>query len=153
MTPSLTSANFAFLAVHDPLLDHLGALAERYFAEDPSTSLVKLRQFGEVLAQRAAANAGMYTSSAEQQIDLLARLRDAGLLAPNINDLFHGLRRSGNAAAHDLRGDHREALHQLRMARQLGLWFHRIFKDKAFEPGPFVPPPDPKAESAPWPPS
>ena len=151
MPPSPTkprSANFAFLAVHDPLLDHLGALAERYFAEDPSTSLVKLRQFGEVLAQRAAANAGMYTSSAEQQIDLLGRLRDAGLLAPNINDLFHGLRRSGNAAAHDLRGDHREALHQLRMARQLGLWFHRIFKDKTFEPGPFVPPPDPKAESA-----
>jgi type I restriction enzyme R subunit len=151
MPPSPTkprSANFAFLAVHDPLLDHLGALAERYFAEDPSTSLVKLRQFGEVLAQRAAANAGMYTSSAEQQIDLLGRLRDAGLLAPNINDLFHGLRRSGNAAAHDLRGDHREALHQLRMARQLGLWFHRIFKDKAFDPGPFVPPPDPKAESA-----
>ena len=102
MPPSPTrpsSANFAFLAVHDPLLDHLGALAERYFAEDPSTSLVKLRQFGEVLAQRAAANAGMYTSSAEQQIDLLARLRDAGLLAPNISDLFHGLRRSGNAAA------------------------------------------------------
>lgn len=142
------SANFGFLAVHDPLLDHLGALAERYFADDPSTALVKLRQFGEVLAQRTAAKAGLYTSSAEPQLELLSRLRDADLLAPQVSDLFHGLRKAGNAATHDLRGDHREALHQLRMARQLGLWFHRVFKDKSFEPGPFIPPPDPKAESA-----
>jgi type I restriction enzyme R subunit len=34
------------------------------------------------------------------------------------------------------------------MARQLGAWFHRTFGDPAFQPGPFVPPPDPKAESA-----
>ena len=39
--------NFAFLAVHDPQFVRLGALAERYFADDPSTSLIKLRQFGE----------------------------------------------------------------------------------------------------------
>ncbi|MBP8807499.1 MAG: type I restriction-modification system endonuclease [Kofleriaceae bacterium] len=146
--PTPRSANFAFLVVHDPLLDHLGALAERYFADDPSTALFKLRQFGEVLAQRLAATAGLYTTSAEKQHDLLLRLRDAGLLPPQISDLFHALRKVGNDATHDLRGDHREALHQLRMARQLGLWFHRVFKDKTFEPGPFVPPPDPKAESA-----
>ena len=54
----IASANFGFLQAHDPLLDHLGALAERYFRDDPSTCLLKLRQFGEVLAQRTAANAG-----------------------------------------------------------------------------------------------
>jgi type I restriction enzyme R subunit len=56
---SATSANFKFLVVHDRLLDHLGALAELYFADDPSTCLLKLRQFGEVLAQRLAARAGL----------------------------------------------------------------------------------------------
>lgn len=51
-TAKQTSSNFGFLRVHDPLLEHLGALAERYFTDDPSTALLKLRQFGEVLAQR-----------------------------------------------------------------------------------------------------
>lgn len=138
--PSPTSANFAFLVAHDPLLDHLGALAERYFADDSSTCLLKLRQFGEVLAQRTAAVAGLYASTEESQVDLLARLRDHGLLPREVGDLFHGLRKAGNAAAHDIKGDHGEALYQLRMAWQLGMWFHRtIKKDRAFKPGPFVP--------------
>ncbi|MCA9675173.1 MAG: type I restriction-modification system endonuclease [Kofleriaceae bacterium] len=142
-----TSTNFAFLAAHDALLDNLAALAERYFVDDPATCLVKLRQFGEVLAQRTAAKVGLYVSTEEKQVDLLARLRDAGLLNRELADLFHGLRKAGNAATHDLRGDHREALHQLRMAREIAVWFHRVFKDRNFRPGPFVPPPDPKAES------
>lgn len=142
------SANFAFLAQHDQLLDHLGALAERYFADDPSTSLLKLRQFGEVLAQRTAARAGLYTTTEENQVELLSRLRDNGLLPRELGELFHGLRKAGNAAAHEVGGDHREALHQLRMAWKLGTWFHRTFRDRAFKPGAFVPPPDPKAESA-----
>jgi type I restriction enzyme R subunit len=143
-----TSANFAFLIVHDRLLDHLGALAERYFSEDPSTSLLKLRQFGEVLAQRVAAGSGLYVSTEENQAELLVRLRERGYLPREIADLFHGLRRAGNAAAHEVQGDHREALYQLRMAWQLGVWFHRTFKDAKYKPGAFVPPPDPKAESA-----
>lgn len=147
MATARTSTNFAFLVAHDALLDHLAALAERYFVEDPATCLVKLRQFGEVLAQRTAAKAGMYVSTEEKQVDLLARLRDAGVLTRELADLFHGLRKAGNAATHDLRGDHREALHQLRMARELAVWFHRVFRDRNFRPGPFVPPPDPTAES------
>ena len=45
------SANFDFLGTHDEQLVRLGALAERYFKDDPNTCLIKLRQFGEVLAQ------------------------------------------------------------------------------------------------------
>lgn len=52
------SVNFGFLLTHDPLLVALGAQAERYFTEDPSTCLLKLRQFSEVLAQEAAASVG-----------------------------------------------------------------------------------------------
>ena len=51
MPEQLTSANFSFLAAHDPQLVRLGALAERYFKDDPTTSLIKLRQYGETLAQ------------------------------------------------------------------------------------------------------
>ena len=49
------SPNFAFLKVHDLQLVRLGSQAERYFAEDPNTCLIKLRQFGELLAQLVAA--------------------------------------------------------------------------------------------------
>lgn len=124
----VTSANFGFLVAHDRLLDHLGGLAERYFAEDPGTCLMKLRQFGEVLAQRTAARVGLYTSAEEHQAELLSRLRAGNYLPREVADLFHGLRKAGNVASHEVSGTHREALYQLRMAWQLGAWFHRTFK-------------------------
>lgn len=58
LVSSATSPNFEFLAAHDPQLARLGAVAERYFRDDPNTSLIKLRQFGEVFAQLAAAKTG-----------------------------------------------------------------------------------------------
>jgi hypothetical protein len=54
------AGNFGFLQVHDPQLAWLGALAERYFHDDPNTCLLKLRQFGELLAQLVAARTGLY---------------------------------------------------------------------------------------------
>jgi len=53
MAASIPS-NFSFLKVHDEQLVRFGMLAERYFPDDPNTSLLKLRQFGEVLAQLVA---------------------------------------------------------------------------------------------------
>ncbi|NJO30157.1 MAG: hypothetical protein HC874_23470, partial [Richelia sp. SL_2_1] len=66
------SPNFGFLASHDSQLARLGTLAERYFADDPNTCLIKLRQFGELLAQLVAASVGMYVYD-ERQVDLLRR--------------------------------------------------------------------------------
>jgi type I restriction enzyme R subunit len=143
------SPNFAFLAHHDPRLVALGTHAERYFADDPNTTLMKLRQFGELLAQRAAARLGLYASPDESQLDLLNRLRDRGAVDVTTRQLFHDLRRAGNDAVHAVKGDHREALLQLKMARELAIWFQRSFgNDRKFDPGPFVPPPDPAKEDA-----
>ena len=52
----IDSLNFQFLAEHELHLAQLGGLAERYFATDPNTCLLKLRQLGEVLAKQAAAH-------------------------------------------------------------------------------------------------
>ena len=144
----LRSPNFAFLAVHDERLAVLGTQAERLFADDPNAALTKLRLFGELLAQRAAAASSLYSSYQESQAELLSRLVSRGILNRDVADLFHGLRKVGNAASHDLHGDAREALHQLRMARELGVWFHRAFgSSKGWAPGAFIPPPDPRKES------
>lgn len=144
----VVSLNFAFLEVHNPQLVRLGALAEQYFTSDPNTCLIKLRQFGELLAQLTAANVGLYVSGDERQLDLLRRLRDKGLLKGEVDRLFHELRRAGNEATHTDFRDHRTALSSLKYARLLGIWFHRVFtKDPNFNPVPFIPPPDPGVET------
>jgi type I restriction enzyme R subunit len=144
------SSNFAYLAHHDARLVALATQAEEHFAADPTITLFKLRQFGEVLAQRAAAKVGLYASSEERQQDLIDRLWERNVIGATQRTLFHDLRRVGNAAVHEGKGDHREALHQLRMARELAVWFQRSFgNNRKFEPGPFLPPAEPKRAEAP----
>jgi type I restriction enzyme R subunit len=139
------SANFDFLGVHDAQLVRLGALAERYFKEDPNTCLIKLRQFGEVVAQMTAAKSGLLASPEEPQADLLRRLKFERVVPREVGELFHQLRVAGNRATHDHVEDHAEALTTLKIARELGIWFHRTFADRRFSAGAFVPPPDPTA--------
>ncbi|MCQ8127995.1 type I restriction-modification system endonuclease [Methylomonas rivi] len=143
-----TQTNFAVLQQQDPQLLHLGMLAEKYFADDPNTCLLKLRQLAELLAQLLAARTGQYTSSEEKQYDLLRRLQDSGVLPREVFQLFDEIRRAGNAANHALSGDHRSALSTLKLTWQLGLWFHRSFKDPNYKSGPFLPPQPPTDESA-----
>ena len=136
------------LRAFDAQLWRLGALAERYFAEDPNTSLLKLRQFSELLAQSLAARTGLYTSAEESQYELIRRLQGEGMLPKEVRQVFDQIRISGNAANHGLQGDHAGALSALKLCWQLGLWFHRTFKDANYKSGPFVPPHAPVDESA-----
>jgi type I restriction enzyme, R subunit len=142
------ASNFGFLGEHDEQLVRLGMLAERYFPEDPNTSLLKLRQLGELLAQLLASRTGLYLTDEEPQYDLLRRLQDANVLPREVAQLFGEVRRAGNAASHALTGDHRTALAVLKICWQLGLWYHRTFKEKSFRSGPFIPPRAPEDESA-----
>lgn len=141
-------SNFSQLKAHDEQLERLGLLAERYFADDPNTCLLKLRQLAEAMAQSVASRVGLYTSSDERQIDLLRRLQDHGIVPREVGGLFHEIRKAGNDANHNLAGDHRTALLAMRLAWQLGVWFHRTLKDPAFKSGPFIPPIPPVDESA-----
>ncbi|GEO19177.1 hypothetical protein [Microvirga aerophila] len=70
----VTTANFGFLGAHDVNLAILGGLAERYFRDDPPTSLVKLRQFAELLAKLIAAHRGAYSGERESFEETLRRL-------------------------------------------------------------------------------
>ena len=64
---AIASPNFAFLAKHNVVLVRCASLAERYVFDDPNTSLIKLRQFIEVLAQQAAAEAKAAKKSAKKK--------------------------------------------------------------------------------------
>lgn len=133
-------SNFDFLSTYDERLLALATLAERYFTNDPNTCLIKLRQFGEALAQEVAARGGIFSSCKEPQIDLLRRLSFDGFVPQSPLDLFHHIRKVGNEANHSGTGSHGEALTALKVARELSIWFHRTFSSAAFKPGPFVPP-------------
>ncbi len=144
--PALSS-NFAHLQTHDEQLLRLGMLAERYFSEDPNTCLLKLRQLSEVLAQLVASNVGILDRPEDGQYELLSRLRDHGILPYEIHQLFGEVRRTGNSANHALAGDHRTALAMLKIVWQIGVWFHRTFKNPNFKSGPFIPPQPPADET------
>ena len=146
----LDQSNFAFLKPHDIQLVRLGALAERYFHDDPNTCLIKLRQFGELLAQLIAAKTGLLQPGEESQADLLRRLKFERLLPSQVADLFHEIRILGNRASHGAGGTAAEALNALKYARQAGVWFHRTYgKDPKFVAGPFQPPAAPEDAAAP----
>lgn len=139
------SSNFAFLGEHDPIFLHLASAAEYVFASDPNTTLIKLRQLGEALAQDLAARAGLEFDQGTSQADLLYRLNREITLEPDIRNLFHTLRIEGNKATHQFKTLHREAMQGLKVARALAVWYHRSFGKSGtqFKPGPFVPPHDP----------
>ena len=146
---NVPSPNFAFLAHHDARLVALGTQAEEHFATDANVTLYKLRQFCEVLAKRAAANVGLLLDPREDLRRVIDALWDRNVINTAQRDLFHQLRRAGNEAVHDLAGTQSQALYQLKLASQLAIWFQRAFgNNRKFDPGPFVPPAEPKKPDA-----
>lgn len=142
------SPNFQFLTNHHALLVRYAAHAERYIFDDPNTAIFKLRQFAELLAQQACAYVGIATTLADEFTKVLGLLRDQGVAATDTLDLFHAIRKAGNQAAHEGKGTRSDALHHLRMAHQLAIWFDRSFGNTKRTYGPFVPPPNPTAATA-----
>ncbi|MGO1233088.1 MAG: DUF4145 domain-containing protein, partial [Marinobacter sp.] len=143
-----TSPNFGFLGEHDSLFVELAESAERSFSADPNTTLIKLRQLGEALAQHLAALSGIEFDEQTSQGDLLYRLNRELRLEPQVKELFHTLRIEGNKATHQFRTRHKEAMDGLKLARELAIWFHRSFGKTGanFKPGAFVPPADPSSQ-------
>lgn len=144
----MTSAsNFSFLKEHDPVFFQLTNNAERIFAIDPNASLIKLRQFGEALAQDLSSRVGLMRSERDSQLDLLNRLRNRLDLDRSVLDLFHVLRTSGNDATHKFSTSYKDAMNGIKVARELAIWFHRSFGEKGdrFKPAAFILPEDPSA--------
>jgi type I restriction enzyme R subunit len=141
-------SNFEFLKEHDALFFQLASSAERAFASDPNTTLIKLRQLGEALAQDLAARCGIEFDDKTSQADLLFKLNREIRFDPNVVELFHTLRIEGNRATHQFKTQHKEALDGLRIARALAIWFHQAFGKQAsnFKQGPFIAPSDPSQE-------
>lgn len=140
-------SNFEFLKYHDELLFRLAETAERCYVPDPNTSLIKMRQLGEAIAQNVAARVGVEFGQEIKQIDLLRELDYTLRLADNVKEAFHTIRKLGNVANHEyLSSSHRDALKSLRVGCALSGWYHITFggdKAKNFKAKAFVKPVDP----------
>lgn len=88
------SVNFEFLDGEGEPLRRLAALGEAYFASDPNASLVKVRQFGELLAQEVAARLGVLADPGSNFSDVLGNLGRSGRIPRETLDLFHITRAS-----------------------------------------------------------
>jgi len=134
-------SNFRHLLGVEPQLARLGELAERLFHTDAPSSIGKTRAFAELLGREVAARAGIEVDARTTLDELLRLLRDDGALPRDAGDLFHYIRRVGNAAVHQNIGSAGDALTALKAAWQLSTWFRRGFLgEPKFQPGPFQPP-------------
>lgn len=143
MISTSDNGNFGFLSGHDPLLFRLCTSAERNYHDDPNTTVIKLRQFGEAIVKHLAAVFNIDAGSEQTQADLLKTLQVRRLIDRNVADLLHYLRKEGNAAAHQFQTTQSQAKSALKIARELALWFHRSFggvSAAGFKAGPFQEP-------------
>lgn len=144
------SVNFSFLADIAPdlgLLHCFAHQAEKYLHSDPNSCLIKIRQFGELLAQEIAARNGESIDRGESQEILLRRLSMNGILKQNSSDLFHQIRKEGNRANHHGLSDYNRALRVLKYSHQLACWFYHTYVNQC-SLSTFVLPPDPAIETA-----
>ena len=141
------SVNFGFLEASEPALAEYVIRAEQHVFDDPNTGLVKLRQFGELLANHLASTLGLDTHGREYA-GVMRALRRQRAIDWRIRRCFEELWAKGNEAVHHGGGDPHESLEALVTAHELACWYHRAFHDPRFVPEPFRAPPDPENAEA-----
>ena len=140
-------SNFRFLKGLDKNLFDLGKKSEEYFQDDPNTSVIKLRQFGELLSKRYAEFIGYRTEEFATQFSLLKKLEYDSKIPSKVEPLLHHIRKIGNDAAHLEIITHESALTCLKMAVKLGFWYATLISDELnfdTEQFSFIPPKSPK---------
>jgi len=123
----MSTSNFSFLSAEFPLLSNLGQAAEYNLYQDPSTSLYKLRQFGEYLTEQIFGVYGIELPEQNTFQNRIYQLRSQNLLPLSVVDYLNLLRHKGNRAVHRFVGTVEEAKSALFGAFKLGKWFYEAY--------------------------
>ncbi|QNL48950.1 type I restriction-modification system endonuclease [Olivibacter sp. SDN3] len=126
----MAETSFHFLEEEFPLLFNLAKAAEYNLYQDPTTSLFKLRQYGEYMAKQIFDTYGMDLPEDSKFQNLVYLLRNQGILPSNVYDYFTILRKQGNDAVHEYKGTTDEATSSLFSAFKLGKWFYESYSVK-----------------------
>jgi type I restriction enzyme R subunit len=119
-------SNFEFLKGVNDILYRIAMAAEKNFPDDPNTTLVKLRMFGEASAKHIAKLLDIELPPT--QIELVRELAKISWVDDSIINIFHMLRKVGNQAVHDYHNDLDDAEMALRLAFRLSIWYYRLVK-------------------------
>ncbi|MCK8827629.1 type I restriction-modification system endonuclease [Natroniella acetigena] len=140
----MEKSNFDFLKESWPILANLGELAEQNLYDDPNTTLIKLRMFGEKIVDYMFAYDKLEEPEDDRQFNKLKILKQEGLMNEDILDIFHLLRRAGNKAVHDTYDSLEKAKTVLSLSFKAGVWFMQVYGEWNFEPDEFVLPDESK---------
>lgn len=132
MSLNMESQNFEILRARWPYLADLGAFAEQYLYDDPSSALVKLRNYSEQMVHWIYDIADLEMPEPDSLYDLLKADSFTSLVEPVVLNKFHIIRKLGNAAAHGKPSSIEEAKHVLREAYDLGCWLFMTAKQGTF---------------------
>ena len=119
-------SSFEFLNKFDLILVRLGAFAESYPSNDPHASLIRLRQYGEILSRHIAEKFNIYVESDEVNFDLLENLKSVDQVPQEVISGLNQLRILGNNALHSFQGDSSDVKKNIQTAINLGQWFVSI---------------------------
>ncbi len=134
------NSNFCFLENDFPVLFNFGQLAEEYCYSDSNSCLMKLGMIGETIVNL------MFTydrvpfpadNTAIKRIDTLYR---EGLLAQDLVDILHALRKVRNKAGHENYSSVTDGMALLPMAHSLCEWFMQTYGDWNYQHHEFVMP-------------
>lgn len=123
----MKKSNFIFLESYDPLLAALAQAAERNFPEDPNTCLIKMRQFGELLAQNLSKAHKISIDDCEGQYEVLMKFRKVKKIDAAVITKLDEIRRLGNEATHELTGREEDALRQLKEIHGIAIWYAKKY--------------------------
>ncbi len=134
-------SNFSFLRGKWDVLANLGETAENNVYQDPHTSLMKLRLFGETMSKFILALENIPEPYRNTQVDRITTLRKEGLAEPELIDIFDTLRRRGNKASHEAGyGGVEEAKTLINLTFRLSTWFMEVYGDWDFQAPEYIEP-------------
>ncbi|MUK28875.1 type I restriction-modification system endonuclease [Aliivibrio fischeri] len=120
----MQKSNFEFLKGVNDFLYAIARAAENNFPDDPNTTLVKVRIFGEATAKHLAKLLDI--EAPDNQHELLRELGKIPFVDDSILTVFHKLRKIGNKAVHEYHNDLQDAEMCLRLAFRLAIWYYRL---------------------------
>ena len=137
------SLNFEFLRSTWEILAELGELAENYAHRDPVAALIKLRTYCEQIVQWIHQHDQLPRPMQANLSDLLANPPFREVVPEVVLAKMHGMRRDGNKAAHQNKGDVTQAVYLLRDAYNVGRWLYITYGGGSVDDcGEFTVPPE-----------
>jgi len=140
-------SNFAFLNEAFPVLANFGHMAEQYCYSDSNSCLMKLGMIGETIVNLMFTYDRISLPPENTAVNRITTLYREGLLAQDLVDILHALRKARNKAVHENYASVTDGKALLQMAHGLCEWFMQTYGDWNYVCTPFVMP----TEAAPAP--